>query len=314
MFEETAKRILRAVFGGGGAVDIDLPTEFADLKTALVTAVEAAIDTGTATSGSNTTIVDTGKSWEDNMWEDATFEVEIGAIRYLGIVISNTATTVTFAALPGGAAVIAGCDYGLKRPVDIADISDRAARLLGVVDSLTKWGGTALTGRDISADLQALTDITITGILKSIGDIAGAESLIARIGAIADAMVAAGATGSVSAKLRRLTTDLDALLTELAKKLNKAATPVIYNVAMTLADTEYSQALPANTKRFSIHLRDMSEFRFAYETGKVATPTEPYETIPVGHEKHEEMIEPASLTLYFASPAATKVAEIEAWS
>ena len=95
---------------------------------------------------------------------------------------------------------------------------------------------------------------------------------------------------------------------------SNATTPVIYNMAMTLANTEYSQALPAKTKRFSIHLRDYSEFRFAYEADKVATPTEPYETIPVGHEKHEEMIEPASLTLYFASPAATKVTEIEAWS
>jgi len=106
----------------------------------------------------------------------------------------------------------------------------------------------------------------------------------------------------------------DAINTELAKKVNKATTQVIYNVAMADADAEYSQALPANTKRFSIHLRDYSEFRFAYETGKVAAPTEPYETIPVGHEKHEEEIEPSSLTLYFASPAATKVAEIEAWS
>jgi hypothetical protein len=95
---------------------------------------------------------------------------------------------------------------------------------------------------------------------------------------------------------------------------SNATTPVIYNVAMALADTEYSQALPAKTKRFSIHLRDYTEFRFAYETGKVAAPTEPYETIPAGSEKYEELIEPASLTLYFASAAAAKVAEIEAWS
>ncbi|MBA7522489.1 hypothetical protein ES705_14608 [subsurface metagenome] len=95
---------------------------------------------------------------------------------------------------------------------------------------------------------------------------------------------------------------------------SNATAPVIYNVAMANADEECSQALPASTKRFSIHLRDYSEFRFAYETGKVAAPTEPYETIPVGHEKHEEMIEPTSLTLYFASPAAGKIAEIEAWS
>lgn len=151
MFEDVVKRILRAVFGGGGVVDIDLPTEFADLKSALVTAVEAAIDSGTATGGSNTTIVDTSKSWETNMWVDATFEVEIGATRYLGIIISNTATTITFAALPGAAAVIAGCKYGLKRPVDIADISDRAARLLGVVNPQAEAGaGQAPVGVNVT--------------------------------------------------------------------------------------------------------------------------------------------------------------------
>ncbi|MBA7580401.1 hypothetical protein ES708_22292 [subsurface metagenome] len=124
------------------------------------------------------------------------------------------------------------------------------------------------------------------------------------------------AGGDVSLDFQHLNADLSTLATqtELAKKVNKATTPVIYNVAMANADEECSQALPANTKRFSLHLRDMTEFRFAYETGKVATPTEPYETIPAGSEKYEEQIEPASLTLYFASPAATKVAEIEAWS
>lgn len=124
-------RILRDVLGAGS--DIDIPTEFDELKDALSAALEASIDTGTATGGSNTTIVDTGKSWAVNMWVDATFEVLIGATRYLGLVISNTVDTITFAALAGGAVVVAGCEYALKRPVDIADITDRAARLLGVI-------------------------------------------------------------------------------------------------------------------------------------------------------------------------------------
>ena len=36
--------------------------------------------------------------------------------------------------------------------------------------NITHWGGTALTGRDISLDLKALTDDTIKGLLRSIGD------------------------------------------------------------------------------------------------------------------------------------------------
>jgi len=100
---------------------------------------------------------------------------------------------------------------------------------------------------------------------------------------------------------------------ELPKKVSKATTPVIYNVTLTLADTEYSQALSANVKKFSVHLRDFTAFRFAYVTGKVAGPTAPYLTIPEGSEKTEELIEPASLTLYFASAVAGKIAEIEEW-
>ena len=86
-----------------------------------------------------------------------------------------------------------------------------------------------------------------------------------------------------------------------------------YAVAMTSADTEYSQAL-TGVKKFRIHTRDFSEFRLAYITGKVATPTDPYETIPAGSEKYEDGLNLATLTVYLASPVASKTAEIEAWS
>jgi len=87
-----------------------------------------------------------------------------------------------------------------------------------------------------------------------------------------------------------------------------------YAVALTNADTEYSQALPANTKKFRVHLRDYATFRLAYETGKVATPTDPYETIPAGSEKYEDGLNLSALTIYLASPVAGKTAEVEAWS
>lgn len=96
--------------------------------------------------------------------------------------------------------------------------------------------------------------------------------------------------------------------------LPHATTPVIYNVTMPNADTEYSQALPSNVKKFLIHTRDESEFRLAFVTGKVATPTAPYFTIPASKAYYEDHINPASLTLYFASASAGKVVEIIAWS
>ena len=222
ILEKDLAQILRDVFGAG--IDIDLATEFDELKAALMAALEASIDSGIATGGSNTTIVDTGKSWTVNMWADATFEVAIGTTHYLGFVISNTATAITFAALAGGAIVVAGCEYSLKRPVTLADISDRAARLLGVIygsqgqqllqravtfdliaqlrhagveidprairaltaadivtiQSLTQWGGTALTSRDISLDLANL-DVALSTI--------AAEATLAKLIPIAKAAI-----------------------------------------------------------------------------------------------------------------------------
>ncbi len=145
MLETVARRLLRAVFGGGADISAANPLPVTS------EALEASMDAGIATGGSNTTIIDIGKSWEVNMWVDATYEVEIGAPHYLGIVISNNLTTITFAALPGGATVIAGCEYALKRPVDIADISDRAARLLGITNPRSEAGaGQAPVGVNVT--------------------------------------------------------------------------------------------------------------------------------------------------------------------
>ena len=86
-----------------------------------------------------------------------------------------------------------------------------------------------------------------------------------------------------------------------------------YVVAITLADTEYSQAL-TNVKKFRIHTRDFTAFRLAYETGKVAGSVEPYEAVPAGSEKYEDSLNITSLTLYFASAVTGKTAEMEVWS
>ncbi|GAI88105.1 unnamed protein product, partial [marine sediment metagenome] len=69
---------------------------------------------------------------------------------------SNTATRLTFvSAMPFAPDATSQYRIGFFGKMT-GDISDRAARLLGVVDSLTKWGGTALTPRDISLDLAKL--------------------------------------------------------------------------------------------------------------------------------------------------------------
>lgn len=88
-------------------------------------------------------------------------------------------------------------------------------------------------------------------------------------------------------------------------------TPALYTVTMTTQNVEYSQALPAGTKKFTIVSRDGTPFRLAYVTDKVAAPTDPYRTVV---SKGEDNLNAAALTLYFACSAAGKVVEIEAWS
>ena len=95
--------------------------------------------------------------------------------------------------------------------------------------------------------------------------------------------------------------------------------PNIYNVTMTVADTEYSQVLPLRCLQFMVHTRDESEFRLAFETGIVAAPGTPYLTVKAGCRYHEPDVNndfPLAdrVTLYFASDDAGKIIEIVAWS
>ena len=142
-------------------LDVDIVSEFTALKEALSRVLEVSEDSGTATGGSNTTIVDTGKNWGVDMWQNATVHVIHDGVEYVRLCSSNTADTLTIAALPTGVSVAAGDAYAIRRPVTIADITDRTTREIGIVDSLRKWGGTALTGRDISLDLARL-DIALS--------------------------------------------------------------------------------------------------------------------------------------------------------
>ena len=94
-------------------------------------------------------------------------------------------------------------------------------------------------------------------------------------------------------------------------------TPTIYNVVLTNADTEYSQVLPETCRRFAVSIQDgtsTDNFRVAYVTGKVATPTSPFLKIPADAEYEEwDVLGSSQLTLYVASSVAGKTAQIVAW-
>lgn len=94
----------------------------------------------------------------------------------------------------------------------------------------------------------------------------------------------------------------------------QATTVAVYNTTLTLADTEYSQALPANTLQFRFRCRTIYDVRFAFVTGKVAGPVAPYLTLPAGMEYYSDQNDLTGITLFLASAQAGVVVELEVWT
>lgn len=88
-----------------------------------------------------------------------------------------------------------------------------------------------------------------------------------------------------------------------------------YNITLTVADTEYSQALPAGCKAFEFYSRGGFETRFAFTPGKVATPTAPYFTLKANDAySSPEGMNLSSKTIYFGTDQAGDVIELITWS
>lgn len=89
----------RAVFGGGA--DINLPTEFDELKEALRTLAEASVDTGIADDSSTVNYLDdSSKNWPPSPggFENLIVEITEGTGEgQFAKIASNTATRITFA-------------------------------------------------------------------------------------------------------------------------------------------------------------------------------------------------------------------------
>ena len=90
-----------AIAGKFIPVDADGDEKFTATNPAIV---DSNFDGGTATGGSKTTIIDTSKNFETNMFAGHITKVTISGVDYYRTVASNTATTLTIATLPGAAA------------------------------------------------------------------------------------------------------------------------------------------------------------------------------------------------------------------
>ena len=96
--------------------------------------------------------------------------------------------------------------------------------------------------------------------------------------------------------------------------IEQATTPTIYNIDMAVVDTEYSQALPAGTKKFTFQCRQGNDMRFSFTTGKVATPTAPWTTLKAGMVYFEDSLNLTSKTLYVATDVAGDDVELICWT
>lgn len=96
----------------------------------------------------------------------------------------------------------------------------------------------------------------------------------------------------------------------------RATTRTGYNLTLTLADTEYSQALPDNCLGYEYQCRSENDVRHSTTAGLVATPTAPYETLKAGDYFYSVPLRQGGDpdTLYFASDTAAVVVEIIAWT
>jgi len=98
-------------------------------------------------------------------------------------------------------------------------------------------------------------------------------------------------------------------------------TPVIYNVVMTSANVTYSQALPANTKRFRLYAIDANKryqhpdtLKFNFITTGNDWSSVAFIPIPSGGVHEEFGLNLTSKTLYFQSPKGGGYAVIMAWT
>lgn len=103
-----------------------------------------------------------------------------------------------------------------------------------------------------------------------------------------------------------------------AVKITGAVTPATtvteYSKTLADVDTEYSQALPAGTKKVFYMSTAGNAFRASYFTGKVATPTQPYEAVAAHAVCYDDGISLASATLYFATDVAGDIIFLRCWS
>jgi len=167
-----------------------------------------------------------------------------------------------------------------------------AANQTAEIGHLASIAGEDFATQTTLAALNALVT-TLNGLVTAIKDTAGIKQIV-------DAVAVTGtfwqATQPVSGPVTPATT-----ITE-------------YSVTLTNVDTEYSQAIPDGTKKIFYMSTSGQPFRAAYATGKVATPTQPYEAVGAGVTCSDDGVSLTSKTIYFATDVAGDVIFLRCWT
>lgn len=93
-------------------------------------------------------------------------------------------------------------------------------------------------------------------------------------------------------------------------RLQESQSPTIYNVSVSLANTEMSQALSDNTRSFLIRVRGAATLKLAFEPGETLTN---YLTLPPGSSYSTTGLN-FSGSLYFQTSKPSQIVEILEWT
>lgn len=94
--------------------------------------------------------------------------------------------------------------------------------------------------------------------------------------------------------------------------VNGATTPLVVNVSILLAATEYSYVLPTDCKQFLIKLRNSGRLQVSYSAGQSGIT---YLTVPSQcFYAESDLALTAPTTIYFQSNLASQIAELQIWT
>lgn len=97
---------------------------------------QASLDEGNATSGSTTSLTDTGKDWEPGMWQGAIIHIEVGDTVYVREATGNTADTVNWD--EPTADISDGDKYEMRKRVEDVSSATMESKLDTIIDAVVE--------------------------------------------------------------------------------------------------------------------------------------------------------------------------------